>query len=145
MNNDIANAIETTTSTNNELNEKVTIPFELVDEEERFQDEYGDREPVTIWFRMKYKYNKSRLPTREKDIAKAIDIAAQTNNKENEDLCVAAELYNTWGGGDGDKGPVIIKFRILYQYQYQQQQQDRLSTMKKEGNREHRINKRWTK
>ena len=44
---------------------------------------------------MKYKYNKNRLPTREKDIAKAIDIAAPTNNEENEDICVAAELYNT--------------------------------------------------
>ena len=50
MENDIAEAIETATSTNNEGNEEVTIPVELVDEEERFQDGYGDGEPVTIRF-----------------------------------------------------------------------------------------------
>ena len=63
MENDIDEAIETAASTNNEGNEEDSIPVELVDEEERFQDGYGDGEPVTIRFRMKYKYNKNRLPT----------------------------------------------------------------------------------
>ena len=58
MENDVAEAIETAASTNNEGNEEDSIPVELVDEEERFQDGYGDGEPVTIRFRMKYKYNK---------------------------------------------------------------------------------------
>ena len=64
MENDIDKAIETATSTNNEGNEEDIIPVELIDEEERFQDGYGDGElVVTIRFRMKYKYNKNRLPT----------------------------------------------------------------------------------
>ena len=63
MENDIAKAIETAASTNNEGKEEDSIPVKLVDEEERFQDGYGDGEPVTIQFRMKYKYNKNRLPT----------------------------------------------------------------------------------
>ena len=56
-------AIEIEASTNNDGNEDLIVPVELVDEEERFQDGYGDGEPVTIRFRMKYKYNKNRLPT----------------------------------------------------------------------------------
>ena len=62
MKNDVAEAIETAASTNNEGNEEDSIPVEHVDKEERFQDGYGDREPVTIRFRMKYKYNKNQLP-----------------------------------------------------------------------------------
>ena len=50
MKNDVAEAIETAASTNNEGNEEGSIPFELVDKEERFQDGYGDGEPVTIRF-----------------------------------------------------------------------------------------------
>ena len=42
MENDIAEAIETATSTKNEGKEEDSIPVELVDEEERFQDGYGD-------------------------------------------------------------------------------------------------------
>ena len=63
MENDIDEAIETATSTKNEGNEEDSIPVELVDKEERFHDGYGDGEPFTIRFRMKYKYNKNRLPT----------------------------------------------------------------------------------
>ena len=77
MENDVADAIETAASTNNEGNEEDSIPVELVDEEERFQDGYGDGEPVTTRFRMKNKYNKNRLPTREKDVVEAIDTAKQ--------------------------------------------------------------------
>ena len=40
---DVAEAIETAASTNNEVNEEVTIPVKLVDEEERFQDGYKDK------------------------------------------------------------------------------------------------------
>ena len=44
MENDITELIETATPTNNEGKEENSIPVELVDEEERFQDGYGDRE-----------------------------------------------------------------------------------------------------
>ena len=50
MENDIDEAIETAASTNNEGNEEGSIPVELVDEEERFQDGYRDGEPVKIRF-----------------------------------------------------------------------------------------------
>ena len=92
MKNDVAEAIETAASTNNEGNEEESIPVELVDEEERFQDGYGDGEPVIIRFRMKYKYNKNGLPTREKNVVEAIDTAAPTNDEQNKDLCVVVEL-----------------------------------------------------
>ena len=42
MGNDIAEAIETVASTNNEGNEEDSIPVKLVDKEERFHDGYGD-------------------------------------------------------------------------------------------------------
>ena len=49
MENDISELIETAALTNNEGKEVDSIPVELVDEEERFQDGYGDREPLTIY------------------------------------------------------------------------------------------------
>ena len=64
MENDISESIETAAPTNNEEEEEDIIPVELVDEVDRFKDEFGDDEAVTIRFRMKYKYNKNRLPTR---------------------------------------------------------------------------------
>ena len=45
MQNDISEPTETTASTNNEEEEEDIIPVELVDEEERFQDGYGDEGP----------------------------------------------------------------------------------------------------
>ena len=77
MENDIAGAIEIAASTNNEGNEEDSISVKLVDKEERFHDGYGDGEPFTIRFQMKNKYNKNRLPTREKDVVEAIDTAKQ--------------------------------------------------------------------
>ena len=59
MENDIDEAIETAASTNNEGNEEDSVPVELVDKEERFHDGYGDGEPFTIRFSMKYKYNQN--------------------------------------------------------------------------------------
>ena len=50
MENDIVKPIETAVSTNNEGKEEDSIPVELVDKKERFQDGYGDRESVTIGF-----------------------------------------------------------------------------------------------
>ena len=50
MENDVAEAIETTASTNNEGNEDCNIAVKFVDKEERFQDVYRDGEPVTIRF-----------------------------------------------------------------------------------------------
>ena len=70
-------AIETTASTNNDGNEDLIVPVELVGEEERFQDGYGDEGPVTIRFRIRNKYNKNRLTTREKDVVEVIDTAKQ--------------------------------------------------------------------
>ena len=63
MESDISELIETAAPTDNEEEEEDIIPVESVDEEERFEDGFGDGEPVTIRFRMKYKYNKNRLPT----------------------------------------------------------------------------------
>ena len=63
MEKDTVEAIETTAPTNNKGNEDDIFPVEPVDEEERFEDGFGDDGPVTIRFRMKYKYNKNQLPT----------------------------------------------------------------------------------
>ena len=89
MEKDIIEAIQTNAPTNNKGNEYDIVPIELVDEKERSQDGYGDGEPVTIRFRMKYKYNKNRLP--EKDIVEAIETAASTNNEGNENDIVPVE------------------------------------------------------
>ena len=77
MESDISELIETAAPTNNEEEEEDIIPVESGDEKERFEDEFGEDEAVTIRFRMKYKCNKNRLPTREKDVVKAIDISEQ--------------------------------------------------------------------
>ena len=94
MEKDTVETIETAASTNNEGNEEDSIPVELVDKEERFHDGYGDGEPVTIRFRMKYKYNKNGLPTMEKDVADAIDTAASTKNEGKEDDSIPVELVD---------------------------------------------------
>ena len=59
MESDISELIETATPTDNEEEEEDSIPVESVDEEERFEDGYGDGEPVIFRFQMKYKYNKN--------------------------------------------------------------------------------------
>ena len=41
---DVVEAIETAVPTNNEGNEDYVVPVELADENERFQDGYGDGE-----------------------------------------------------------------------------------------------------
>ena len=48
---------------------------------------------------------------------KTIENAATTNDKQNKERCVAVELDDTGGGGDGAEGPVITRFRT-YQYRY---------------------------
>ena len=50
MEKDVVKTIKTAASTNNEGIEDNIFSVELVDEEERFQDRYRDREPVTIRF-----------------------------------------------------------------------------------------------
>ena len=77
MESNISEPIETAAPTNNEEEEEDIIPVEFVDEEERFEDGFGDDEAVTIGFQMKYKYNKNRLPTREKDVVEVIDTSEQ--------------------------------------------------------------------
>ena len=59
MESDISELIETAAPTDNEEEEEDIIPVEPVDEEEGFEDGYGDGERVIIRFRMKYKYNKN--------------------------------------------------------------------------------------
>ena len=46
MESDISELIETAASTNNEGNEEDSIPLELADKEERFEDVFDDEEPV---------------------------------------------------------------------------------------------------
>ena len=54
MENDISESIEATAPTNNEEEEEDIIPVELVDEVDRFEDEFKDDEAVTIQFRILY-------------------------------------------------------------------------------------------
>ena len=49
----------------------------------------------------------------ERDVKEVKDTAAPTNDEQNKDLYVAVELDDTGGGGDGDKGPVIIRLRSI--------------------------------
>ena len=80
MENDISEPKETAAPTNNEKEEEDTIPVELVDEEERFEDGCGDEGTRFRTYRYWYRYNnKNRLHT-EKDVAEAIETAASTNN-----------------------------------------------------------------
>ena len=85
MESDISELIDTAAPTNNEEQEEDIIPVKSVDEEERFEDRYGDGEPVTIRFRMKHKYNK-------KHVVKAIETAAPTINEGNEEVIVLLVL-----------------------------------------------------
>ena len=81
MENDVADAIETAASTNNEGNEEDSIPVELVDEEERFHAGCGDERTRFRTYRYRYRYNnKNRLHT-EKDVVEAVETAAPTNNE----------------------------------------------------------------
>ena len=50
----------------------------------------------------------TKIDSMEKYVVEAIDTAAPTNDEQNKKLCVAVELDDTGGGGDRDKGPVII-------------------------------------
>ena len=56
MEKDIVEAIETAASTNIEGNENNIFPVKHVDEDERFQDGYGDGESLTI----RYRYNNNK-------------------------------------------------------------------------------------
>ena len=38
----------------------------------------------------------------EKDVVEAIETAIRTNDKQNKDICIAVELDDTGGVGDGD-------------------------------------------
>ena len=53
----------------------------------------------------------------EKVVVEAIETSEPTNNEQHKGLCVAVELDDTGGGGDGAEGPVITRFRT-YQYRY---------------------------
>ena len=110
---DIVEAIDIAAPTNNKGNEDDIVPVELVDQEERIQDGYGDGESVTIRFQMKYKYNKNRLLTIEKDVVEAIDTTTPTNNEQNEDLNVAIKLVDKVGKGDRYKRVVITQYQYI--------------------------------
>ena len=78
MENDVADAIETAASTNNEGKEEDSIPVGLVDEVERFEDGFGDGGPRFRTYRYRYRYNnKNRLHT-ENHVVEAIEAAAPT-------------------------------------------------------------------
>ena len=97
MENDIVGAIETAASTNNEGKEDVTITVELVYEEERLED--GERvewNGTTISDNLiNTSTGRTTKPTMEKDVVEVIDFATPTNNKGNQDLCVAVQLDDT--------------------------------------------------
>ena len=57
----------------------------------------------------------------ESDISELIETAASTNNEGNEDPIVAVEIVDTVGGGDGDEGAVITRFRTYRPVPIQQQ------------------------
>ena len=54
MESDISELIETAAPTDTEEEEEDIIPVELVDEVDRFEDEFGEDEAVTIRFRILY-------------------------------------------------------------------------------------------
>ena len=64
---------------------------------DRYSNQYLNRYPSTT------------NPTMEKDVVETIETTAPTKNEQNKDLYVAVEL-DTGGGGNPDKGPVIIRF-----------------------------------
>ena len=83
MESDISELIETAAPTDNEEEEEDIIPVESVDEEERFEDGYGDGERIvdqwqSDWYR--YRYNNKNWLHTEKDVVEAIETAAPTNN-----------------------------------------------------------------
>ena len=57
----------------------------------------------------------------ENDVAEAIETAASTNNEGNKDPIVAVEIVDIVGGGDGDEGAVITRFRTCRPVPIQQQ------------------------
>ena len=101
MENDIDEAIETAASTNNEGNEEDSIPVELVDEEERFQDGYGDEGPR---FRTYRPIPIQQQKSTSDHVVEAIDTAAPTINEGNEDLIVPVDIVveeERFEDGDG--------------------------------------------
>ena len=90
MGNDISKAIKTAASTNNEGNEADSIPVELVDEEERFQDGYGDEGPR---FRTYRPIPIQQQKSTSDHVVEAIDTAAPTINEGNEDLIVPVDIF----------------------------------------------------
>ena len=92
MENDITEAIETAASTNNEGNEEDSIPVELVDEVERFEDGFGDGGPRFRAYRYRYRYNNKNGLHTEKDVVEAVETAAPTNNEGNEYLIVPVDI-----------------------------------------------------
>ena len=67
----------------------------------------------------------------EKDVVEAIETATPTNDKQNKDLSIAVELDDTGGVGDGDEGPVIIRFRT-YRYRYNNNKPKRVFVLPRE-------------
>ena len=94
-------AIETTASTNNDGNEDLIVPVELVDEEERFQDGYRDEGPRFQTYRpVPIQQQKST----SNHVVEAIDTAAPTINEGNEDLIVPVDIVveeERFEDGDG--------------------------------------------
>ena len=101
MENDVVDAIETTASTYNEQNEEDSIPIELADEEERFQDGYGDKGP---WFQTYQPVPIQQQKSTSDHVVEAIDTTAPTINEGNEDLIVPVDIVveeERFKDGDG--------------------------------------------
>ena len=129
MENDVADAIETAASTNNEGKEEDSIPVELVDEVERFKDGFGDGGPRFWAYRYRYRYNNKNGLHTEKDVVEAVETAAPTDNEGKEEDSIPVELVDKeerFHAGCGDGGP---RFRT-YRYQYRYNNKNRLHTEK---------------
>ena len=67
----------------------------------------------------------------KKDVVEAIDTAATTNDEWNRDRFLDFELDDTGGNGDGDEGPVIIRFQT-YRYRYNNNKPKRVFVLPRE-------------
>ena len=101
MESDISELIETAAPTDNEEEEEDSIPVESVDEEERFEDGYGDEgsrfrtyRPVPI----------QQQKSTSDHVVEAIETAAPTINEGNEYLIVPVDIVveeERFKDGDG--------------------------------------------
>ena len=95
-----------------EMKTSLSLPVDIVVEEERFEDGDG-----VEWNRTTTSDNPidtgtsiTTKPVMEKDVIEAIETSELTNDDYNKDLFVFVILDDTGRGGDRDKRPVITQF-----------------------------------